>query len=59
MQGINKDSFKQILVPDLAIEEIEQIGKSLDNIYEKIYNIKKRNLILENIKKNLLEKFFQ
>ena len=59
MQGINNDSFKQILVPNLSLEEVEQIGEFLDNIYEEIYNIKKRSLILENIKKNLLEKFFQ
>ena len=59
MQGINNDSFKNIQVPNLNITEATKIGKSLDSVYEQISDIKKATVILKNIKKNLLEKFFQ
>lgn len=59
MQGINNDSFKNIQVPNLNITQVTQIGKSLDSVYEQMSDIKKKTLILKNVKKNLLEKFFQ
>ena len=58
MQGINNDSFKEILVPNLPIDTMEQIGSQIEEFTKTIYinNCKVSNL--KKQKEQYLKKFF-
>lgn len=58
MQGINNDSFKEILVPNLSIETMEKIGSQIEELTKIIYinNCKISNL--KNQNKQYLKKYF-
>lgn len=58
MQGINNDSFKEILVPNLSKETMEQIGSQIEDFTKTIYT---NNCKISNLKKQkeqYLKKFF-
>lgn len=58
MQGINNDSFKEILVPNTNQELMCIIGKELEPKIQLIYYNKKKIEKLTFLKNNYLKKFF-
>jgi Restriction endonuclease S subunits len=58
MQGINNDSFKEILVPNLSLSEMQLIGKNLSPLTHLIYKNNTYISKLKKLKKGYLDKFF-
>ena len=58
MQGINNDSFKEIMVPCLSIDQMNSIGEGFDNLLVQIYSNNRKIQELNNLKQLYLKKFF-
>jgi type I restriction enzyme S subunit len=58
MQGINNDTFKEILVPNSSIKEMEAFGKEIDEFLKQIYINKTKINKLKDTKQLYLKKFF-
>ena len=59
MQGINNDSFKEILVPNVSLNEMQLIGKTLSPLTHLIYKNNTYISKLKKLKKDYLDKFFR
>ena len=58
MQGINNDSFKEIMVPCLSIDQMNSIGEGFDSLLVQIYSNNRKIQELNNLKQLYLKKFF-
>ena len=58
MQGINNDSFKEIMVPCLSIDQMNLIGEEFDNLLVQIHSNNRKIQELNNLKQLYLKKFF-
>ena len=58
MQWINNESFKEILVPSLSINQMNEFGLTIYNYIHSIYTNKIKIEQLSNLKKKYLSKFF-
>ena len=58
MMGINNEIFNSIKVSDITKEKVENFGKEIDAYIEMIINLQEKIYIQQQIKKNLLSKFF-
>lgn len=58
MQGINNESFKEILVPNLTIDEMNVYGNSISNYIKQLYSNKVKIKKLQNLKAKYLNKLF-
>ena len=58
MQGINNESFKEILVPNASIDLMNEFGQKIDSFLRIIYSNKIKISKLKQLKLQYLKRFF-